>query len=381
MLFHRPRRSPHRFCHWIVLLLGAASLVGCDRWRADTAPSPALVAALAQGVNLSHWWTGPEPNAVIRSAHALSPQDLTAVRAQGFGHVRLPLEPMRIFDPARPSVLLQDRLSSLRADLDRIIAVDLAVILAIQMDSAAKQRLFASGGEASVLAAQWAQLASELSDLPVDRLVFEILNEPEIDNPWAWAPMQRQLLETIRGEAPRHTVLVSGAHYSDPVDLAMLAPLPDHNVIYGFHFYTPHNFTHQGADWGWEMWQRMRDLPYPSSLDAVADAAERADPGARPHVEHYGRQRWTRDKLAAQIELVAQWAGQYDLVVQCTEFGVIQQAPASDRARWLRDARGLIEGAGFGWTVWDLTGTFAIANREQGQLRFDPQVLEALAAR
>ncbi|MEN8821568.1 MAG: cellulase family glycosylhydrolase [Abyssibacter sp.] len=368
-------------CSLLVALVCATWLSSCGRVSSGQAPSPALVEALGQGVNLSHWWTGPEPNAVLGSPYVLSEGELARVREQGFRHVRLPVDPARLFESDQSAVLRQDAMARLRADLEAMLAADLAVVLAVQMDSAAKQRLFASGGQAAQFGAQWAQLAGNLADFSPDRLVLEILNEPEIDNPWAWAPMQRELLATIRREAPRLSILVSGAHYSDPVDLAMLAPLPDRNVIYGFHFYTPHNFTHQGADWGWEMWQRMRGLPYPSSLESVESAVKRADPGARPHVEHYGRQQWTRDKLAAQIELVEQWAGQYGLVVQCTEFGVIRQAPEADRVRWLRDARGLMERAGFGWTVWDLTGAFAIADRDQGQLTFDPAMLDALATR
>jgi hypothetical protein len=43
-----------------------------------------------------------------------------------------------------------------------------------------------------------------------------------------------------------------------------------------------------------------------------------------------------------------------------TEFGNYATAPMASRAAWLNAARQRFEAAGFGWTVWQYEGSFAL---------------------
>ena len=49
------------------------------------------------------------------------------------------------------------------------------------------------------------------------------------------------------------------------MDLLAQPPLADGNVIYNFHFYDPHEFTHQGAYWDAPWWSYMHGIPYPAT--------------------------------------------------------------------------------------------------------------------
>src|SRR5256884_7217523 len=49
--------------------------------------------------------------------------------------------------------------------------------------------------------------------------------------------------------------------------------LRDPNIIYNFHFYDPHVFTHQGANWSTNFVHYLKDLPYPSTPENVQQAA------------------------------------------------------------------------------------------------------------
>ena len=71
------------------------------------------------------------------------------------------------------------------------------------------------------------------------------------------------MAEAIRQVAPRNTIIATGPNYSDIQDLVTLHPLADGNVIYNFHFYDPHQFTHQGASWGLSWWSYTHGIPYP----------------------------------------------------------------------------------------------------------------------
>ena len=158
-----------------------------------------------------------------------------------------------------------------------------------------------------------------------------------------------------------------------------LAPLADRNVVYSFHFYEPKNFTHQGVPYGWPMWALLRDLPYPSSPEAVEPALAFMPFEAVEHARFYGEQRWDRSKLAEAIAPVAGWARQHGVKLWCSEFGVFRyNARPEDRATWLADTRGLLEQNGIGWALWDYSGYFGLVSGAQGQRVLDRRAATAL---
>ncbi len=61
--------------------------------------------------------------------------------------------------------------------------------------------------------------------------------------------------------------------WSDIWDLLAMEPLADGNVIYNFHFYEPHEFTHQGATWSVPWWSYTHGVPYPADGELDAGAA------------------------------------------------------------------------------------------------------------
>jgi hypothetical protein len=63
-----------------------------------------------------------------------------------------------------------------------------------------------------------------------------------------------------------------GPNYSGIADLLTQHPLADGNVIYNFHFYDPHEFTHQGAGWGAAWWSYTHDIPYPADESSMAES-------------------------------------------------------------------------------------------------------------
>jgi hypothetical protein len=87
-----------------------------------------------------------------------------------------------------------------------------------------------------------------------------------------------------------------------------LDPLRDANVIYTFHFYESHIFTHQGATWGESWWHFLRGVPYPSDPENVQSAAnEIADPVHRLQVVRYGTDRWNATRIDKEITQAADW--------------------------------------------------------------------------
>ena len=339
-----------------VLLVGLAACSGAQK-----TPDAGLLAALQQGVNLGDWWTDSAGSSVIRPAHHPTRDDYDHIRKLGFGLVRGRGAGHRLAE-GHAGRFSDTHIAALRDDLEAIIQADLAVIVALQMSDEDKLTLFRDPGRARALVRDWVLLADALATLPADSLVLELLNEPTTEDAEAWQALQRKLLAAVREAAPRHTIMLTGAHYADLDDLARLRPVADRNVIYTFHFYTPHNFTHQGADWGWPPWRLLAGLPYPADTERVAPLLDTAPKPARQHIAQYGRETWNRPAISAELSRARLWADQHDVLIHCTEFGVISGAPADSRTRWLTDVRSTLEANQAGWTVWDYAGRFALVD-------------------
>ena len=108
----------------------------------------------------------------------------------------------------------------------------------------------------------WRKLAAHYANRDPDRVFFEILNEPEVSDPYRWAGIQAH-----RGGGHPRSCAASHAHrhrrrtIRTLQDLLHAEPLADGNVIYNFHFYEPHEFTHQGASWGVAWWSYTQAFP------------------------------------------------------------------------------------------------------------------------
>jgi endoglucanase len=93
------------------------------------------------------------------------------------------------------------------------------------------------------------------------------------------------------------------------VDLLALQPLADGNVIYNFHFYEPHEFTHQGANWGeaWWSYDAWNSLSAHGNLDAGAaeGGSRRGEPLCK--LENYWLDHWDAHRIRLLIDEAAAW--------------------------------------------------------------------------
>jgi endoglucanase len=231
----------------------------------------------------------------------------------------------------------------------------------------------------------WENFARHLNERDPDRVFLELINEPVFeDMPEDWPPLLAELAAAARRGAPEHTLLVSGAGWSNIDGLLQLGPLPDKNIIYYFHFYEPFPFTHQGADWAGDEVVNLHDIPYPSSREAVQDAMSR--PGSIRDLQTiitYGDEAWNYKKIRARIQQAADWAEEHRVRLLCDEFGAYGETiPSEQRAVWVKDVRLALESFGIGWAMWEYDGDFALVTREHVSggliIRPDPDLWEAL---
>ena len=160
----------------------------------------------------------------------------------------------------------------------------------------------------------------------------------------------------------------------------VLEPLTDANVIYNFHFYEPHIFTHQGATWGVNFWHFVKGLSYPSNrVSAEKAAAGVPDEINQLYIFRYGMEHWDADRIDMEIGRVAAWAKKRNVPVLCDEFGVYRKnADPKHRAAWIHDVRIALERRAIGWTMWEYSGGFGLVTKGKDHPAVDQMTVEAL---
>lgn len=343
---------------------------------------------LRHGINLSEWFAqvyDPKGYTKEHFENWTTASDIALIKSMGFDHVRLSVNPQPMIRHNRGDELPSEYLGYLDAAVKMILDNGLAVIIDMHPDSEFKSKLVEHDEFVEQFSDFWRAIARHYASYDPEKVFFEVLNEPEFHDRYRWAGVQAKLANAIREGAPQHTIIAAGGNYSDIDDLLAMTPLSDPNVIYNFHFYDPHTFTHQGATWGTNYWHFESKLAYPSNLEnAEQVAASEPDAVNRLQILRYGLDHWDANRIAVEISQAAQWAKHWNVPLTCNEFGVYRKASnPEDRARWLHDVRTTLESDGIGWNMWDFGGRdngqgFGVVNGENGRNTPDEVTLHAL---
>jgi aryl-phospho-beta-D-glucosidase BglC (GH1 family) len=378
----RARRNAERaaFSAFIIVVVMTAM---CSGFAQSVSGVPLRrLANLRRGINTSHWFAQVyDPKGYTKEHFQTwtTADDIALIKAMGFDHVRLSVNPQPMFSDNHADEIPAEYLGYLDDAVKMILDHNLAVVIDIHPEGDFKAQL-SHDDFVEQFSDYWRALARHYSRLDPDRVFFEILNEPEMQDRYRWYGVQLKLASSIREGAPQHTIIVAGAQWSNNDQLLFTEPLRDPNIVYNFHFYEPHIFTHQGATWGVNYWHFLKALPYPSSPESVQSAtALEPDAVNRLAVVRYGLDRWNAERIASEITRVDEWAHQRGVPVVCNEFGVYRKnTDPKDRAAWINDVRTSLEKHGIGWTMWDYAGGFAVAPRTNGTAIADELTVKAL---
>lgn len=356
--------------------------------RAGTTVALDRARALSRGINLSHWMWYPHAQGEAARRAFITAPDLKQLVDAGFTHARVPFEPDWIWDAERHR--LRDE-----ASMEYFEACNACVEagLSIVIDAHWSRTPWIRPGEAAHEARMgefqrmWRVLAGYMKLSDPARVFLEIVNEPhDLVEDAHWHESQALIAGTIREAAPEHTIIATGASWGSIDGLLALRPLDDANVIYSFHFYEPHNFTHQGASWGFAPWKEMRDVPWPATRLELEARADTFPKDSRDTLRWSAREGsedpWTPESLDARIERVHQWSLTHGRPIYCGEFGVHKPiAPRGARLAWTRALAESLNRRAIGWAMWDYVGGFAIADGQPGARTLDADLCVALGLR
>ncbi|MGA2100746.1 MAG: cellulase family glycosylhydrolase [Candidatus Sulfotelmatobacter sp.] len=370
-----------RKCVVAILLFSAISF--CQTAPTSSVP-PSRLAHIRHGVNLSEWFSQVyDPKGYTKEHFETwtTSTDIALIKSAGFEHVRLSVNPQPMMDAAWRQRGSEEYFGYLDAAMKMILDAGLAVELDMHPDSDFKAKLAKDDDFVERFADFWRIVAQHYSTSSWDseRIFFEILNEPEMRDPYRWYGVEAKLAKAIRDGAPANTIIAAGAKWDDDYDMLMLEPLRDLNVIYVFHFYDPHIFTHQGATWGAFYWHWLKDLHYPSNHENAAEVA-RTLPDAvhRMDVVRYGQDHWDAGRIDIEINQAADWAKRNGVPLICNEFGVYRHAEPQDRLAWIKDVRTSLERHDIGWAMWDYSGSFGVVTKKDGKNKLDADTVKAL---
>jgi endoglucanase len=369
----------------ITLLLFLAILPHVSTVGAQQVEKSANLAArfgrLRRGINLSHWFSQSADYSKSHLDSHTTPADIALIKSMGFDHVRFPIEPAPLLaNTPDPSILNTTYLGYVDSALDTILATGLAVILDIHPSDEFKLKMARDERSIEAFAKFWRAFASHLAARDPESVFLEVINEPMVEDPYRWYGIQGKLIAAIRAGAPNHTIIAAGHRWSGLAEMLFLEPYADRNIIYNFHYYEPFAFTHQGATWAGPNLPFYKNVPYPSSPDAVKLLLDTIpDDPARYNLLRYGEDNWNAQRIDRELGAAAAWAAKHHVYITCNEFGAFRKVvKAGDRVAWLQDMRVALEKNGIGWTMWDYAGGFAVVNKVNGQAERDPEVLKAL---
>jgi len=372
-----------------ILLLSAAFLSLSCFAQTNVPIAQRRVAHLRHGINLSEWFAQVYDPKGYTKEHLVgwvTADDVALIKSMGFDHVRLSVNPEPMMRHNMADHIPPEYVGYLDDAVKMILDHGLAVIIDMHPESEFKARLVKEDSFVEQFSDYWRAIARHYSTYDPEMVYFEVLNEPEFRDPYRWSGVQAKLANSIREGAPQHTIIAAGANWSDVQDLLAMTPLPDANVIYNFHFYDPHTFTHQGATWGTNYWHFENKLSYPASMETAEKvAAAEPDPVNRLTVLRYGLDHWDANRVTVEIGQAAEWAKHWNVPLTCNEFGVYRRvSDPQDRARWLHDVRTTLEHDGIGWNMWDFgardngSGFGVVNGPKEGPNTADEVTLKAL---
>lgn len=178
---------------------------------------------------------------------AVGVADFARIRAAGFDTLRIPVRWDQRSQARPPHAIEPAWLNQVQKTVDMALAAGLKVILnSHHFDPIHKDPLGVQPWHTAV----WSQIAPRFKDYPTDRLWFELENEPH--NKFDDSNLRAVLdpaLAAVRRTNPDRPVIIGGENWSGLDALATLSLPDDPNVYPTFHYYTPFDFTHQGASW------------------------------------------------------------------------------------------------------------------------------------
>ncbi len=204
-------------------------------------------------------------------------------------------------------------------------------------------------GTKPMFLAMWKQIAAHCKNYSND-VLFEIANEPNM-KPELWNDLHNEAYKMIRESNPKRTLLIGSINGNQIKFLQDLElPEDDRNIIVAIHYYSPIQFTHQGAPWS----VKNKDL---SGITWTATAAE-------------------VEAVKQDFDMAQQWAVKHNRPLTLGEFGAYEKADMPSRIRWTSFIARQAEIRKWSWSYWQFDKDFILYDLDKDEWK--TELLNAL---
>lgn len=191
----------------------------------------------------------------------------------------------------------------------------------------------------------WKAFAERYRGIPSSRLSFDLLNEPPDIAEATYARVIRRLVEEIRSVDRKRLLVADGLRWgTTPVP-----SLADLDIAQSTRGYNPMQVSHFRASWvkGSDTWA---EPTWPLTLGQTA---------------------WNRDLLRERYIKPWQELEKKGVGIHVGEWGAHQFTPHATALAWMEDNLKLWQEAGWGWSLWNLSGSFGILNAGRKDVAYE----------
>lgn len=281
---------------------------------------------LGRGVNI----IGYDPIWTEMSKARMKEKHFKLIKEAGFSNVRIKISPFQ-FSMKDPLFTIDPKFFN---TLDWIVkqALDnklMPIVDFHEHNAMEKDPL----GTKPMFLAMWKQIAEHCKNYP-QNVVFEIANEPNM-KPEIWNQMHSEAYQIIRKSNPNRTLLIgtiNGNQIKFLKDLKL--PEEDRNIIVAIHYYSPIQFTHQGAPWS----KNNKDL---SGITWTNTSKEESD-------------------VIADFDMAQEWSKKNKRPLTLGEFGAYEKGDIDSRVRWTSFIARQAEARKWSWSYWQFDSDFIV---------------------
>lgn len=347
-----------------------ASLTPAARAVAALESQPSLPVASAEHLPRWRGFNLLEKYTVRRGGNPpFQESDFSLLAEWGFNFVRLPLSYRCWTDPDNWLQLREDQLK----DIDGVVEFGRQHGVHVNLNlhrapgycvNPPKEPLSLWEDEKALdaCAFHWAHFAKRYKGIPNERLSFDLLNEPSDIPEATYVRVVKRLVSAIHAEDPQRLIIADGLRWGrDPVQ-----GLVDLGIAQSTRGYDPMEVSHYQANWvhGADKW------PEPTW------------PLKRGNRET-NKDTLFKDRIRPWKQMEEKKVG-----VHVGEWGAHNKTPHPVVLAWMRDCLALWKEAGWGWSLWNLHGSFGVMDSQRADVKYesfrghqlDREMLEVLRA-
>lgn len=290
-------------------------------------------ARLGRGVNI----IGYDPIWNDNSKARMKDKHFKLIKGAGFNNVRLVMSPFRFSMNDSTFTINPKFFKTLDYVIKESLKNKLMVIVDFHEHNAIEKDPL---GNKSKILSMWKQIAEHCKGYS-DDVLFEICNEPNM-KPETWNEIHKEVYSVLRKSNPDRTLIIGTINgnqikYLKDLDL----PEQDRNIIVAIHYYSPIQFTHQGAPWS----KKNKDL---SGIEWTQSKKE-------------------QDAVKLDFDIAQEWSKLHNRPLTLGEFGAYEKADIASRVRWTNYIARQAELRKWSWSYWQFDSDFILYDIDKDQ--------------